>query len=136
MRKSIRWRLQIWYALVLLAGIGAFAGILYSQVAGAQWREVDESLQAAAQFFDANLRRFLPRDLAGDAPLRDDPFPPPPPDMERRDFRPPPPGRESPFRPPDGSGPDPRRPPGPRPPNRERLLAELDLPRPIAPPGA
>jgi two-component system, OmpR family, sensor kinase len=104
MRRSIRWRLQLWYAAVLQAVVAGFACLLYYQVSAARYREVDAGLEAAAQYLEAMLRRFPPHELGG-------PFP------DQR-FRPP--------RPPDD---EPRPPPGFRPrPNRQRLLAELDLP--------
>lgn len=109
MFKSIRWRLQLWYALVLLAVVGGFAGILLFQVRAARFRDVDHGLDASIHYLDAALRRFPPWELRGEPPpersLRR-----PPPDMEGDDFRPP-----------------------PGPPSRERLLRELTLPRPAGP---
>jgi heavy metal sensor kinase len=102
MRRSIRGRLQVWYALVLLAVVAGFAGLLFYQVRAARLREVDAGLEAAAQYLDANLRRFPLHDLDG--------LPPPWP-----------PGRPPPGLPPR--------------PSRERLLADLDLPRPAGPGG-
>jgi heavy metal sensor kinase len=108
MRRSIRWRLQVWYALVLLAVVAGFAGILYYQVRAARLQEVDAALEAAALYLDANLRRFPPHELDHSLP-RNRP-PPPPPERSRN-------GRPA------------RRPPPPRP-NPERLLADLAPPRP------
>jgi two-component system OmpR family sensor kinase len=107
MRRSIRWRLQLWYGLVLLTVVAGFAGILYGQVRAARFRETEATLEAAVLYLDAILRRFPPDELEGDLPE-----PPPPP--------PPPP----PF------------PPGAPPPrhNRERLLMDLALPRRDHPP--
>src|SRR5262249_18933460 len=119
---------------------GTFAAILYWQVAGARWREVDESLQAAAQYLDVNLRRFPPHELEGRPPPPDDPFRPA--EMRGRDpGRPPegeepfpPPQQENRYPPPEAADRYPGR-PLPRPPDRERLLAELTLPRQFGPPG-
>jgi heavy metal sensor kinase len=110
MLRSIRGRLQLWYAAVLLAVVAGFAGLLFFRVREARLQEVDARLQSAARYLDANLRRFPPHDLEGQPPDR--PFPPPPP------------GR--------GGWPGPGRPP---PPDRERLIADLSLPREGSLPG-
>src|SRR5438874_7116237 len=113
MRRSLLWRLQGWYAVVLLAVVGGFATLLYAQVRSARFQEIDAALTADALYLDTNLRRFPPRDLDG----RPDEFRPPPPD------RPP---RDRPFDGPRPDRPGPPPPGGPPPrPNRERLLAEL-----------
>ncbi len=128
MRRSIRWRLQLWYGLVLLAVVAGFAGILYARVRSARLLEVDADLEAAAYYLDANLRRFPPHDLLGQpAPDR------PPPDEDNGPFDhppPPPPGRLKGERPPPHPPRDPRRL------TPERLLADLVLPRRPDPPGA
>src|SRR5262249_51855459 len=100
MARSIRWRLQAWYALVLLAVVAGFAAILYSEVRTARLREVDAGLTAAAIYLDVNLRRFPPHVLRGPPPddFFDDgpPFDGPPPDGPRFKGPPhdrPPPGR-------------------------------------------
>src|SRR5438270_6525014 len=66
MRRSIRWRLQAWYALVLLAVVVGFAAILYGEARAARFREVDSSLEAAARYLDVNLRRFPPKEFGDD----------------------------------------------------------------------
>jgi two-component system OmpR family sensor kinase len=116
MRSSIRLRLQIWYGLVLLSVVSAFAGILYFSVHRARMREVDGALEAAAQYLDVNLRRFPPHEL--DATLPQPPDRPPPDAPESRD---------------DGL-PDRPPPPRPGPPSRERLLRDLELVHPPGPP--
>src|SRR5947209_3169491 len=68
MRRSIRWRLQAWYALVLLAVVAGFALILYQQVRTARFREADAALREAVLHLDTNLKRFPPRDLDVAAP--------------------------------------------------------------------
>jgi heavy metal sensor kinase len=108
MARSIRARLQAWYALVLLAVTAGLGGILYYRARDGLFREIDAQLEGAAAYLNASLRGLPPHELDGLAP--DDgarpprPFGPPPP----RPHRPPMPG-----------------PPPPRP--REALLADLEL---------
>jgi heavy metal sensor kinase len=141
MRKSIRWRLQVWYALVLLAVVAGFAGILNYRVRAARFQQVDAGLEAAAVHLDASLRQFPPHELDRALPAQESPPPRPPdwrgPDGPGRPPGPPPdrPGRERPGHPPgppppDWRGPEPpgHRPPPPRGPSPERLLADLSLP--------
>ena len=119
MVKSIRSRLLVWYALVLLVVIGGFAGVLYQQVRTYRLGQIDERLASAAQYLEATLRGLPPHELDG---------------------VPPPEGR----RPPDGPGPrGPRpRPGGPLapPPPRDLRPPRDDFdgpgppPRPIGPP--
>lgn len=111
MLKSLRWRLQLWYALVLLAVVGGFAGLLYVQMRVSRLGDIDHDLDASAHYFDAALRRFPPSEFgraSGHERLRQ-----PPPEMFPDDF-------DRPF-------------PPPGPPSRERLLRELELPRPPGP---
>ena len=92
MARSIRWRLQLWYATVLVVVVAGFAGLLFYRVRAGMLREVDAELEAAAVYLDANLRRFPPHDLetasgdphspdsfAREGPDRRGPLPPPPP---------------------------------------------------------
>jgi heavy metal sensor kinase len=65
MTRSIRWRLQGWYAVVLLLVVSGFAGLLYSLVHAALFQEIDAGLVAAAHYLDAHLRRFPSRELDG-----------------------------------------------------------------------
>jgi heavy metal sensor kinase len=74
MFRSIRSRLQVWYALVLLAVVAGFASFLYYRVREARLGAIDTHLQADAHYLDVNLRRF-PRHEFEDAP---DEHPPPP----------------------------------------------------------
>jgi heavy metal sensor kinase len=117
-KRSIRWRLQAWYALVLLCVVFGFAGVLYYRVSSARYQEVDSSLVASAQYLDATLRSFPPPMLGHHGPF--DPGPPFP------EGEPPPPPHE----PRDGS-----RPPGPHPRGREHSFAEIDLPQRRSPDG-
>src|SRR5271168_647860 len=126
MNRSLRWRLQGWYAVVLLAVVGGFATLLYAQVRSARFQEIDATLTADALYVDANLRRFPPHELDGGRPDG------PPPERRRMEFPPgsddewldnrPPPNRDRPsdHAHPDRLGP----PPGPPRPNRDQLLAE------------
>ncbi len=109
MFKSIRWRLQAWYALMLTTVLVAFAVILDLQLSRYRRREFNTALADAALQLERQLR-------------------PPPPPEERF------PGREPPFGPPPDfdrfgpSGPDRpfsgHRPPPPREP---QLPAVIDL---------
>ncbi len=74
MVRSIRWRLQLWYAVVLLAVVAGFAGILYQRVRSARFREIDADLAASAAYLDTALRAFPPFELEGGDRSR----PPPP----------------------------------------------------------
>jgi heavy metal sensor kinase len=110
MFKSIRWRLQAWYALILVVVLVGFAVILDLQLSRFRWREFNTTLADAALQLERQLR-------------------PPPPPEERF------PGREPPFGPPPEfdrfgpAGPDRpfsgrRQPPPPREP---QLPANIDL---------
>jgi heavy metal sensor kinase len=116
----LRWRLQGWYAVVLLAVVGGFATLLYAQVRAARFQEIDAALTADALYLDTNLRRPPLRGPDGPRPGERGPRDRPP--RDRPDgFRDGPPDRPR----PDGIGPSP---PGPRGPDRERFFAELGLP--------
>src|SRR5262249_32408008 len=131
MRKSIRLRLQVWYAVVLVVVVGGFAGILYYQVRAARMREVKSALEAAGHYLDVELRRFPPPMLLGDAPRRSGK---PPPMREAPVLRRPGSGEERDPRF-DFNGDGPRRDLPPGPPSEEHLLNELGLPdqtRPLA----
>ena len=68
MVKSIRSRLLVWYALVLLVVIGGFAGLLYQQVRTYRLGQIDERLASAAQYLEATLRGLPPHELDGVPP--------------------------------------------------------------------
>ncbi|MEX0676068.1 MAG: ATP-binding protein [Pirellulales bacterium] len=150
--KSIRVRLQIWYAIVLVAVIGGFAGVLYYQVTSDRLRAIDARLEAAASYLEATLRGLPPHELEDMPPRRPrgrgrpemerfgDPRPPgaepreprppgfEPPRPERDGFDDRGPGREPRQR---GDGLSPVRPPGPPPPDRppgDRQRAAIGLP--------
>ena len=109
--RSMRWRLQLWYAGVLLLVIGSAGTLVYWQSRVAKLGEIDTKLQASAQYLDVVLRSFPRGELD-------------------EEFRPPP-GRPRPDRPPprfrpDGEGrPPPPFPPPPRP--RQELVNDLEI---------
>ena len=55
MFRSIRWRLQLWHALILLAVVTCFGTWLYVQVRRATMRETDTRLETAARILDRNF---------------------------------------------------------------------------------
>src|SRR5579871_2372929 len=133
MRKSLRWRLQIWFAAVLVVIIAGFAGVMYRQARTTMLQRADLELSAALHYLDAALQPFPPHEL-GSAELGAPPHPPPP----RRDPRGPhpPPPRPPGFHP--GERPDMRiGGPPPHPPpdllhlSREELYARLNLHHPF-----
>ncbi len=69
---SIRRRLTIWYAIALLASVGAFGGALYFERRRSSVRELDERLSlegnAAAQYFISYQRSIGRRLAAGETP--------------------------------------------------------------------
>src|SRR5262245_60978185 len=123
MRKSIRWRLQLWYTLVLSAVVAGFAGILYFRVRAARFQEVDAALEAGALYLDASLRRFFPPQPV---------YPPPDHRPGRFPFEGPRGGGHGHPPPPPYGGPGMswfgRPPPFQRVPDLERCLADLKLP--------
>ncbi|HLW66642.1 MAG TPA: heavy metal sensor histidine kinase [Gemmataceae bacterium] len=58
MARSIRWRLQFWYAVVLLAVVSGFAIYLYYEVQAARYREIDADLIVAVNHLDSTLRTW------------------------------------------------------------------------------
>ena len=155
MIRSLRWRLQIYYTALLLSVVAGFGSILYVQMRSSKLQEIDNQLQAAARILDAKLSRFPryeleskdppPLPAPGFGPKKGPDFwkekkgpkdkkGPPPRDKKGGEFRPPPDGA---FGPPDGKfgPPDGKFGPPPIPAKeRERLLAELALPRELAGP--
>src|SRR5438034_1266999 len=117
MARSIRWRLQIWYAAVLAAVLAGFAGLLYYRARAALYRDVDARLKAAVLRLDADLRVMVDEygeTLEGRPPPRRDGRPPPSKDRGPPPFGPPDRG-ERPPPPWDEDGPPPDR----RPPRRD-----------------
>jgi two-component system OmpR family sensor kinase len=136
MFKSIRGRLLIWHAVILLLAVAGFGAALYAQVRRARLDEIDADLHAAARSLEGTLRTFPPHVLEGrpEPPGR---RPGGPPHLRPGPRRPP--HGPGPPPPPDGERPDspePGRPhgPGPRPPFEQGLmLPEHFRNRPEAP---
>ncbi len=130
MIRSLRWRLQLWYAILLLSVIGGFGSILYYQTRASKLQEIDAQLEAAALYLDARTGGFPPFELDSKDP------PPLPPPKDKKGFK----GPFPPFEPKDKKGPkggpfppfepkEKKEPKGPPPIEREKLLASLTLPR-------
>ncbi|MFM8933421.1 MAG: hypothetical protein ACKOS8_16270, partial [Gemmataceae bacterium] len=60
---SLRLRLMLWSALVLLGTVGGFGWFIHWSVARSQEAELDAELEISAAALDANLRLFLSREL-------------------------------------------------------------------------
>lgn len=94
MAKSLRWRIQLWQAGILLLALCTFGGLLYWRLRQARLHEVDTELEGAAHSLVAVLRALPPGELDGvggrhrEPPPRDGEFGPPP--FEERHRRPPP----------------------------------------------
>lgn len=54
--RSLRVRLQLWHALILLCVVISFGSLLYRQVAVSRWDEVDSGLLTAARVLEGALR--------------------------------------------------------------------------------
>jgi two-component system, OmpR family, sensor kinase len=98
MFRSIRWRLQAWYALILLAVLVAIAVILDWQVSRFSWREFNMTLADAALQLERQLRpppppgeRFFDREPPLGPPPDFDEFGPSGPDRPFSRRRQPPP---------------------------------------------
>ena len=64
--KSIKWRLQIWYGVILLLVLAGFGMTAYQLERGRQVRRLDDELHRRFTALAANLRRPPPRgDLGG-----------------------------------------------------------------------
>src|SRR5438105_322449 len=53
---SIRWRLQIWYGIILVTVLAGFGLTAYQLERGRQFRRIDEELQRRAAAITAALR--------------------------------------------------------------------------------
>src|ERR1700722_15881877 len=66
--RSIRFRLTVWYALVLLAALGLFSGLIWLSLRQRLYSEVDRDLAARAARFQTYVTReaaeIPPVDLA------------------------------------------------------------------------
>jgi hypothetical protein len=61
MLKSLRWRLQIWHALILTCVIAGFGAALYIQIRRATLDDIDEELLSGARVLEATLPCHLHR---------------------------------------------------------------------------
>ncbi|MFM7562440.1 MAG: sensor histidine kinase [Planctomycetota bacterium] len=123
MVKSLRWKLQLWHAVILVLAILGFSGVLYLQFHRSLLREVDAELLAGARALEGTLKlapRFVLESGFPEGPL------------DRPLGRGPVPGR--------GGGPPEFRPPGERnsagrnPPDRPPPPIENEVGRPLPPP--
>jgi heavy metal sensor kinase len=94
MVRSIRVRLQLWYAAVLLAVVAGLTSTVYLEARQSRLGQVDERLKAAANYLDATLRGMPPHEVEGLPPAGKGP-----------------PGRGSPGKGPPGKGPFGKAPP-------------------------
>ena len=109
MFKSLRWKLQFFYSVLLATIIICSGSIFYYQVWRSTFAEVDSRLEASALYLDVTLRSFPPPIQQG---LEAPPMLPPP------------------LRP-DGTAPPPPRPRR----SKEQFLEELKLPQDFSFPG-
>ena len=70
MFKSLRWRLQLWHAIVLLAVLTSFGAIVYGLLWQTRLQQVDSELDRTAGVVMSQLRRLLPRPPGGRRPRR------------------------------------------------------------------
>lgn len=68
MIRSLRWRVQLWYGMILLGVVLSFGAILYMRVRSTRQAEIDGQLQTVAVYLDATLRSFPPRELDEERP--------------------------------------------------------------------
>ena len=68
MFKSIRWNLQLWHGLLLLAVVCIFGGTLYVRLRLARYQSIDADLQANADLLLARLRPGFPMRPRKDGP--------------------------------------------------------------------
>ena len=84
--RSLRWRIQAWYAGILLIALSIFSVLLYWEAARSMWDEVDTDMLAGARIVEGTMRRLSPPVLESLSPgpgvrrdqqRREPPFPPP-----------------------------------------------------------
>jgi len=90
MAKSLRWRLQIWHAAILICVVLGFGSALYLQMRRATAGDIDAELLAGARVLEATLRTMPPPgSRSGPPPMQRRPQPAfgfdPPPNQRRRD---------------------------------------------------
>ncbi len=77
---SLRWRLQVWHALILLLVILGFGSVIYSEIRRSHWERVDDELLDAARLLEGTLRsvpRQILDSIAQDLGQHRGPRPPP-----------------------------------------------------------
>lgn len=107
MLRSIRWRLLLWYAGMLLVVIAGFASLLYWSTERSALKQLDARLEGSVRYLEASLRSFPLRELLRQTPFSRPPdfvSPGMPPDGRFRDGPP----RDFEKRPPDKRPPDSR----------------------------
>lgn len=67
--KSIKWRLQIWYGLILVVVLAGFGFTAYQLERGRQLRRIDDELQRRGVVLASALRPPPPRPEAGEPPF-------------------------------------------------------------------
>lgn len=67
MASSLRWRLQVWHAVILLLAISGFGAMLHASVRHSRIMEIDAELAAAARVLEGSLRG-VPRDILDGRP--------------------------------------------------------------------
>ena len=60
MVKSLRWRLQVWHAVMLMAVLTVFGGIVYELHWRTRLQQIDAELDRTAEVVISQLRRLLP----------------------------------------------------------------------------
>ncbi|HEY0981685.1 ATP-binding protein [Schlesneria sp.] len=65
MFKSLRWRLQVWHAIVLLTVLTSFGGIVHSLHWQTRLQQIDAELDRTGGLVLSQLRRLLPRPSGG-----------------------------------------------------------------------
>src|SRR5262245_13925781 len=54
--RSLRWRLQSWHALILIASVVGFGSVLFWEMVRGHWDRIDEELLSAARILEGSLR--------------------------------------------------------------------------------
>ncbi len=120
---SLRWRLQIWHALILSLAIVGFGAVLYLEIRKARLDEIDGEMLAAVRTLDGALRGLPPQVLQSGLKENLDSQRPP----RQPERFPPPEGEDEPSRPGPGFGP-PASEPSVRFAPREQINRMLTLP--------
>ena len=54
--RSLRWRLQLWHAIILFIVVSGMVGVLSWEITRAHWDTIDEELVSAARLLEGSLR--------------------------------------------------------------------------------